>query len=180
MAALTVACLLALWLALGIWRRVQRPRRDRDAHDRLQLLLDRTCLPDVHLVAVVATEWVNPAGQAATTVDVKDGRAGCHWFPLACFPLGSLVLINQDATNPRMLDWMPPDEVQAAHRHRARHGRRRHRQLAPRASSRRQSRRLVAEVEDALRRSSATAVDGPTRDVATDHPREHPHDRRSR
>lgn len=152
----------AAWISSAVFRRVRRPRRDRDAHERLELLRDRTCLPDVTLVAVIGTEWASHGGQAASIVDVRTGLAGTQWFPLACFPPGSLILCCPGATGLQVLDWMPPAEVQAAHRHqagRAHHGRR---PPSTRSWAHSSPRRLHAEIQHALRVSTERTKRGLT------------------
>lgn len=103
---------------------LRQPQLDREADDRLQVLIHRTCLPDVHLVEVVATEQLSAAGQRAHTIDLAHGHATSVWFPQANFPTGSLVLIELQDTL-RVLDWMLPAEVEAAYGHRRRAARRR-------------------------------------------------------
>ena len=156
--------ILAAIAVLASWRHVVRLRRDRDAHERLQLLLDRTCVPDVHLLAVVASAWTTPAGQVADTVDVATGMSQCVWFPLACLPRGAFVLVRSQPNQVLVLDWMPPAEVQAAHRRRA--SRQQQGVLAGRRS-RRGRRQLVAEVEHALRRAGGKGPVDPSRPVRT-------------
>ena len=41
--------------------------------------MDRTCVPDVHLLAVVASVWTNPAGQVADTVGGHSATASRVW-----------------------------------------------------------------------------------------------------
>lgn len=156
--------ILATIAVLASWRHVVRLRRDRDAHERLQLLLDRTCPPDVSLLAVVASVWTTPAGQVADTVDVATGTSQRVWFPLACLPQGAFVLVRYQPDQVQMLDWMPPAEVQAAHRRRA--SRRQQGLLASRRS-RRGRRQLVAEVEHALRRAGEVGPVDPSRPLRT-------------
>lgn len=171
----TVAAILgcagtAAWAGLFAWQRDQRRRRDCDAYEHLQLLRDRTVQPGVRLLAVVGTDWVNDAGQAAVTVEVSTGRTGAEWFPLAAFPHGSLVLVSAEVGAPRLLDWMPPQEVQAAHRNRRRQGR--GSSVAHRRGIRRRRRALIAEIETALRQPGAgTTPDTPTAANPTDRKR---------
>lgn len=161
---------IAAWAGLCAWHRDQRRRHDRDAYEHLQLLRDRTCQPAVRLLAVIGTDWANPAGQAAVTIDVNTGSAGTEWFPLAMFPHGSMVLVSGEVGAPRPLDWMPPSEVEAAHRNRRRQ--RRRSSLAHRRGIRRRRRALIAEIETALRQPGAgTTPDTPTAANPTD--REH-------
>lgn len=156
--------ILAAIAVLTGWRHVVRLRRDRDAHERLQLLLDRTCVPDVHLLAVVASVWTTPAGQVADTVDIATGTSQRVWFPLACLPQGAFVLVRSQPEQVLVLDWMPPAEVQAAHRRRA--SRQQQRVLAGRRS-RRGRRQLVAEVEHALRRAGGVGPVDPSHSLRT-------------
>lgn len=151
----------AAWAALFVWRRDQRRRRDRDADEHLQLLRDRTYQPGVRLLAVIGTDWANPAGQAAVTVDVNTGGFGTEWFPLAMLPHGSMVLVSGEVRALRLLDWMPPNEVQAAHRHHLNDARRRHR--AHRDRSWRRRRALIAEIESVLRPPGDTPPEGTAR-----------------
>ena len=156
--------ILATIAVLASWRHVVRLRRDRDAHERLQLLVDRTCVPDVHLLAVLASVWTTAAGQVADTVDVATGTSRRVWFPLACLPMGAFVLVQSQLDQVQMLDWMPPAEVKAAHRRRA--SRQQQGVLAGRRS-RRGRRQLVAEVEHALRRAGGTGPVEPSRPLRT-------------
>jgi hypothetical protein len=167
--------ILATIAIVASWRHVVRLRRDRDAHERLALLLDRTCVPDVHLLAVVASVWTTPAGQVADTVDVATGTSQCVWFPLACLPQGAFVLVRSQPDQVLLLDWMPPAEVQAAHRRRA--SRRQQGSLARRLS-RRGRRQLVAEVEHALHRAGGTGPVDPSRPLRTPSQFDTPPDRR--
>lgn len=158
-----VAIALALagtvaWAGLLVWQRARRRRRDRDAHERLQLLRDRTCEPGVRLLAVIGTDWANGAGQAAVTVEVNTGAAGTEWFPLAMLPHGSMVLVTSEAGAPRLLDWMSPGEVQAAHRHRQ--GEAGGGSSVNRSRSWRRQRSLIAEIETALRQHGDATTPG--------------------
>jgi hypothetical protein len=112
----------------------------------------------------VASVWATPAGQAADTIDVATGTSQRVWFPLACLPQGAFVLVRSQPDQVLVLDWMPPAEVQAAHRRRAsRHQQRVH---AGRRS-RRGRRQLVAEVEHALRRAGGIGPVDPNRPLRT-------------
>lgn len=158
---IAMACAgMAAWAALLAWQRDLRLRRDRDAYDHLQLIRDRTCQPEVRLLAVIGTDWANPAGQAAVTVEVNTGSLGTEWFPLAMLPHGSMVLVSGGVRAPRLLDWMPPGEVQAAHRHHLNEARRRR---AHRGRSWRRRRALMAEIESVLRLRSDAATPGTPR-----------------
>lgn len=158
--AASLACAgLAAWAGQSVWQRDLRRRHDRDAYEHLQLLRDRTCQPEVRLLAVIGTDWANPAGQAALTVEVNTGSAGTLWFPLAMFPHGSMVLVYSGVgAAPGLLDWMPPGEVEAAHRHHLNEARRRRR--AHRDQSWRRRRALIAEIESVLRLPGDTAIPG--------------------
>ena len=125
--ALWIRCSMAPALAISLIQlgrltraAMRQPQLDREADDRLQVLVDRTCLPDVHLVEVAATEQVSAAGQLANTIDLATGQGARLWFTQACFPPGSLVLVDDNHDTLRALDWMLPIEVQAAYRHRRR------------------------------------------------------------
>lgn len=151
LAAILACAGIAVWAGLFVWQRDLRRREDRDAYEHLRLLRDRTCQPGVRLLAVIGTDWANPAGQAAVTVDVNTGRAGAEWFPLAMFAHGSMVLVSSEVgAAPRLHDWMPPGEVEAAHRHHLNEAGRRRR--AHRGRSWRRRRALIAEIEAVLRR----------------------------
>lgn len=169
-AAILACAGVAVWAGLFAWHRDQRRRHDRDAYEHLQLLRDRTCQPEVRLLAVIGTDWANPAGQAAVTIDVNTGSAGTEWFPLAAFPHGSMVLVSGEVGTPQLLDWMPPIEVEAAHRHHLNEGRRRRRAHRGRSWCRRRA--LIAEIETALRQPGAGATpDTPTAANPTDRER---------
>lgn len=152
-------CVPIVVVGLLLWRQRSRRHNDRAADERLQLQLDRTCLPDVVLLCVLGTQWHGPAGQLASTVNVATGRADRQWFALASFADGSLVLMQRAPSGDLILDWMAPAEVAAAFRHRARRARATGRvSLAGRVRSWRSRARLVAEVEQALKRGDAEAA----------------------
>ena len=150
-AAILACAGMAAWAGLFLWPRDQRRRRDRDAYEHLQLLRDRTCQPAVRLLAVIGTDWANPAGQAAVTVEVNTGSVGKEWFAMAQFPHGSMVLLSSKGEARLLLDWMPPSEVQAAHRHRVSQAR--SSSCAHRPRVRRRRRAFIAEVEALLRKA---------------------------
>ncbi len=149
-AAILACAGIAAWAALFVWQGDLRRRHDRDAYQHLQLLRDRTCQPGVRLLAIIGTDWANPAGQAAVTVDVNTGSFGTEWFPMAMLPHGSMVLVSSGVRALRLLDWIPPGEVQAAHRHRTNQARRA--SSAHRWQSRRRRHSLISEIEAVLRR----------------------------
>lgn len=152
-------CVPLVLVVFLVWRQRVRLRGDRAADERLQVLLDRTCLPDVELLCVIGTQWHGPAGQCADAVDVATGRSARQWFSLADFADGSLVLVRREPSGSRILDWIAPAEVAAAFRHRARRARvNGHGGLAGRVRSRRGRARLIAEVEQALKRGDAEAA----------------------
>lgn len=130
---------------------VRRPARDREADDRVQVLVDRTCLPDIQLVEVHATEHVSAAGQRALTIDLATGHTRSLWFPQAHFPVGSLVLVEARADAVRPVDWMLTEELRAAYRHRS------NRASGRTRSTQVQERRFSRQVARAIPSSSGNA-----------------------
>ena len=120
LAMLGVLPLAAAGVAIALARDARVRRREREADDRLQLLVDRTCIPDITLLEVVDTQWASGAGQRATTVDVATGAAECMWLAQAHVAQGALILVLRAGQTVTVLDWMPPNELQAAYRYRSR------------------------------------------------------------
>lgn len=142
----------ALWLRLMTARRWAR---DREADARLQVLTDRTCLAQVDVLAVHATDWSSIAGQHALTIDLATGQPECVWFSQAHFPSGALVLVDRSHDVVRPLDWMLPDEVAAAYRHR-----RRSRRLPARAARARERRAASGLIRSARESEAGPLMQG--------------------
>jgi hypothetical protein len=115
-----ISAITLLALLLHRLRAVRIRRRDREAHDRLQLLQSRTCTPGIDLLELSTTQWASMAGQFATGIDVATGAVVPVWLPQARIPEGSLILVRRDVHPHVLLDWMAPEEVKAAYRSRRR------------------------------------------------------------